>query len=165
MDDGLDYVDFAVQRALKVQKHLCMNTDKNNIPSVLTFFDRCGFYQSLDRKRYEDAKSSFIFCGLIFEAYMLVIQRGEVIEPGTLYCLELSSQAVDSMVSVIKNPNNNSNLGNLWLKLRELQLDFKVTACEKLGAVFNKQLAAKIEMQLFYLEDIVKAVDKYYALS
>ncbi|KAF2999201.1 hypothetical protein E8E15_000713 [Penicillium rubens] len=65
--------------------------------------DRQSFYRSLDRKKYEDAKAGFMFCGSMFEAYTIVSKSDVPVQPGNFHCLDLASQTVDALVFNIDN--------------------------------------------------------------
>ena len=95
-----DYIEFAANRSRILQDHLqTAGVNSLSVPfSVFGFFDRREYYLSLDREKYVDSKPVFIFCGLMYDAYTIVSEKGEEIQSGTSLCLELASQAVEALV-------------------------------------------------------------------
>jgi hypothetical protein len=100
MDPLVNYLDFAIQRAVGLYEQL----DKSKITLlnfVSDFFNNCEFYKSLNTQKYNDAQPSFIFCGLIHKACTILIEKGEDIERATYDLLITSSKAVRIMVLLI----------------------------------------------------------------
>ncbi|KAJ5265064.1 hypothetical protein N7505_007857 [Penicillium chrysogenum] len=159
MKCNIDYIDFAIDRALTPQEHLQLDDVPSAMPcSIFQFLDRQSFYRSLDRKKYEDAKAGFMFCGSMFEAYTIVSKSDVPVQPGNFHCLDLASQTVDALVFNIDNPDKTATLKHLQRELKKLERDFQYNI--ELCSTVSEDFSLRVKVQVGYLQDTLRSIEK-----